>query len=79
MALPVSPYAADLKAAPSPVSVLVGERDELFAARLFAPTVQAVRPDAMVTVVPELNHIEMTTDARAVPAIVAAIRGHIGN
>ena len=72
-------YAADLKAAPSPVSVLVGERDELFDAQLFAPTVQAVRPDAMVTVVPELNHIEMTTDARAVPAIVAAIRGHIGN
>jgi alpha-beta hydrolase superfamily lysophospholipase len=70
-------YAADLKAAPSPVSVLVGERDELFAAQLFAPTVQAVRPDAMVTVVPELNHIEMTTDARAVPAIVAAIRGEM--
>ena len=70
-------YAADLKAAASPVSVLVGERDELFDAQLFAPTVQAVRPDAMVTVVPELNHIEMTTDARAVPAIVAAIRGPI--
>jgi hypothetical protein len=70
-------YAADLKVAPSPASVLVGERDELFAARLFAPTVQAVRPDAMVTVVPELNHIEMTTDARAVPAIVAAIRGEM--
>jgi hypothetical protein len=31
----------------------------------------------MVTVVPELNHIEMTTDARAVPAIVAAIRGEM--
>jgi alpha-beta hydrolase superfamily lysophospholipase len=70
-------YAADLKAAPSPVSVLVGERDELFAAQLFAPTVQAVRPDATVTVVPELNHIEMTTDARAVPTIVAAIRGEM--
>lgn len=70
-------YAANLKAAPSPVSVLVGERDELFAAQLFAPTVQAVRPDATVTVVPELNHIEMTTDARAVPAIVAAIRGEM--
>ena len=70
-------YAADLKAAPSNISVLVGERDELFAAELFAPTVQSVRPDAMVTVVPELNHIEMTTDARAVPAIVAAIRGEM--
>ena len=66
-----------ISTAPSPVGVLVGERDELFAAQLFAPAVQAVRPDATVTVVPELNHIEMTTDARAVPAIVAAIRGEM--
>jgi hypothetical protein len=70
-------YAADLKAASSPVSVLAGERDELFAAQLFAPAVQAARPDAKVTVIPELNHIGMITDARAVPAIVAAIRGEM--
>ena len=70
-------YSADLKAVPLPVSVLVGERDELFTATLFAPTVQAVRSDALVKVVPELDHIEMTTDSRAVPAIVAAIRGEM--
>jgi alpha-beta hydrolase superfamily lysophospholipase len=70
-------YAADLKAAQSPISVLVGERDELFTATLFAPTIQALRSDAQVTVVPELDHIEMTTDARAVPLITAAICGKI--
>jgi alpha-beta hydrolase superfamily lysophospholipase len=70
-------YAADLKAASSPISVLVGERDELFAAQLFLSTVQAVRPDAKVVVVPELSHIEMITDARAVPTIVVAIRGEL--
>src|SRR5262249_3795921 len=70
-------YAADLKAAPMPVSVLVGERDELFTATLFAPTIQALRSDALVKVVPELDHIEMTTDSRAVPAIVTAIRGEM--
>jgi non-heme chloroperoxidase len=70
-------YAADLKAAPMPVSVLVGERDELFTATLFAPTIQALRSDALVKVVPELDHIEMTTDPRAVPATVAAIRGEM--
>jgi alpha-beta hydrolase superfamily lysophospholipase len=68
-------YAGDLRAASAPIAVLVGEKDELFAANLFAPTVHAVRPDVSVTVVPGLNHIEMTTDPRAVPAIVAAVRG----
>ena len=68
-------YPGDLRAARSPLAVLVGERDEVFAADLFAPTVHAVRPDVPVTVVPGLNHIEMTTDPRAVPAILAAIRG----
>ena len=70
-------YAADLEAAHSPLSVLVGDKDELFTAKLFAPTVQAVRSDALVRIVPELDHIEMTTDSRAVPAIVAAIRGEM--
>ena len=68
-------YAADLKAAPSRIAVLVDEKDELFNAELFAPTVQAVRPDAKVTVIPGINHIELTTDPRAVPVIVASIRG----
>jgi pimeloyl-ACP methyl ester carboxylesterase len=68
-------YAADLQAAPPRIAVLVGEKDELFNAELFAPTVHAVRPDAKVTVIPGINHIELTTDPRAVPAIVAAVRG----
>ena len=55
--------------------MLVGENDELFAADKFAPTIDAIRTDIPVTVVPGLSHIEMTTDARAVPAIAAAIRG----
>jgi pimeloyl-ACP methyl ester carboxylesterase len=70
-------YAEDLMAAPSPIDVLIGENDELFFADLFAPTIHAERSDALVRVVPELDHIQMTTDARAVPLIVAAIRGEI--
>jgi alpha-beta hydrolase superfamily lysophospholipase len=75
MAFGTRDYAADLRAAPAPITVLVGEEDEMFDAKLFAPTVQAVRPNIPVIVVPGLKHIEMTTDPRAVPAIVAAIRG----
>ncbi len=68
-------YAADLRNASCPVAVLVGEKDELFDAAKFAPTIAPVRTDIPVTVIPGLSHIEMTTDARAVPAIVTAVRG----
>ena len=68
-------YAADLKATASSIAVLVGEKDELFNAELFAPTVQAVRADAKVTVIPGINHIELTTNPRALPMIVASVRG----
>jgi hypothetical protein len=60
---------------PSRIAVLVGEKDELFNAELFAPTVLAVRADAKVTLIPGINHIELMTDPRAVPANVASIRG----
>lgn len=68
-------YAADLRNAPRPIAVIVGEKDQLFTAALFEPTVHAIRPDAPVTVIPGLSHIEITTDPRALPAIVAAVRG----
>jgi alpha-beta hydrolase superfamily lysophospholipase len=75
IAFGTSDYAADLRNASSPVAVLVGERDELFHAGLFAPTIAAIRPDVPVTVVPGLSHIEMITDPRAVPAIIRPVRG----
>jgi alpha-beta hydrolase superfamily lysophospholipase len=68
-------YVADFKNAAVPMLVLVGEKDELFDAGRFAPAVHAIRPDVPVTVVPDVNHIEMTTDPRAIPAIAAALRG----
>jgi alpha-beta hydrolase superfamily lysophospholipase len=67
-------YIADLRTAPRPIAVIVGEKDQLFPAGLFAPTLHAIRPDVPVTVIPDLDHIELTTDPRAVPAIIAAVR-----
>jgi alpha-beta hydrolase superfamily lysophospholipase len=67
-------YAADLRNASSPISVLVGDKDELFDAGRFAPTIAAVRTDIPVTIIPDLSHIEITTDPRAAPAIAAAVR-----
>jgi non-heme chloroperoxidase len=68
-------YAGDFRDASSPIAVLVGEKDELFDAAKFAPTIDAVRTDIPVIVIPGLTHVEMTTDSRAVPAIAAAVRG----
>jgi non-heme chloroperoxidase len=68
-------YAADLRNARTPLAVVVGEKDELFTAEKFAPTVDAIRPGTPVTVVPGLSHTGLTTDSRAVPAITAALRG----
>ena len=66
-------YAADLRHAKVPLSVLVGDKDELFDAGQFAPTVHAERPDAVVTVIPGVNHVGMILDAKAIAASVAAI------
>jgi non-heme chloroperoxidase len=68
-------YAADLRNAQTPLAVVVGEKDELFFADKFAPTVDAVRPGVPVTIVPGLSHTGLTVDPSAVPAILAAVRG----
>jgi non-heme chloroperoxidase len=68
-------YAADLRNAKVPLAVLVGSNDELFDSSRFAPTIDAVRPDTPVVVVPGPDHVGLALDSRAVPAIAAALRG----
>lgn len=68
-------YRADLRNAVSPLAILVGEKDELFFADQFEPTVKAIRQDVPVTVIPNLNHIELVTHASAVSSILLAVRG----
>ncbi len=68
-------YAADLRNAQCPLALLAGGADELFYADKFAPTVHAERAEVPVTIIPGLGHIDMTTDARAYPGIVAAVQG----
>lgn len=68
-------YAADVRHAQTPLAVVAGEKDELFYAEKFAPTLDAVRPGIPVTIVPALSHTALTTDPSAVPAILAAVSG----
>jgi non-heme chloroperoxidase len=67
-------YTADVRNAQTPLAVVVGEKDELFYADKFAPTLDAVKPGIPVTIVPGLSHTALTTDPSAVPAIIAAVR-----
>ncbi|MBV9045279.1 MAG: alpha/beta hydrolase, partial [Alphaproteobacteria bacterium] len=69
---PSSDYLGDLKRAPKHLVVLAGADDEIFHADKFAPLVKSVRPDASVTIVPKLSHMEMTTRPPALEAIAAA-------
>ena len=68
-------YAADVRNAQMPLAVVDGEKDELFFADKFAPTIDAVRPGVPVTIVPGLSHTGLTVDPSAVPVILAAVRG----
>jgi alpha-beta hydrolase superfamily lysophospholipase len=68
-------YAADLRNAKAPLAVVVGSNDELFDASRFAPTIEAIRPDTPVVIVPGPDHVGLALDPRAVPAIAAALRG----
>jgi non-heme chloroperoxidase len=70
---PDNDYLGDLKRVKGPVAVLVGGNDEIFYADRYAPLVKGVRPDATVTVVPGLAHIEMTVRRPGLDAIAAAI------
>lgn len=57
----------------TPVTLLAGEKDEVFAAHAYAGTVHAVRPQAEVTLLPGLGHVAMTLDPAALEAIAAAV------
>lgn len=48
-----------LKAVSAPIVLIAGEKDELFAASAFDDAVHPVRPEATVTLIPEINHIEL--------------------
>ena len=69
-------YVADIRSAHNPLAVVVGEKDELFHADKFAPTMDPVRPGIPVSIVPGLSHTGLTVDPSAVPAILAAVRGN---
>ena len=66
-------YKADIASAKQPLTVLVGEKDELFNAHAFEPLFTESRPGTKVIVVPEVGHITLTTSLSGMSAIAKAI------
>ncbi|MBO6719939.1 MAG: alpha/beta hydrolase [Rhizobiaceae bacterium] len=73
--LGMNPQDADalLRAVDAPVTLLAGDKDEVFAAHTYEETVHAVRPQADVTLLPGIGHVAMTLEPVALEAIAAAI------
>lgn len=67
-------YLADIRGVHSALRLVVGSNDELFRAEGFASVFAAAGRPVPVTVVPGVNHMGLTLDPRAWPAIIAACR-----
>jgi alpha-beta hydrolase superfamily lysophospholipase len=71
----MNPQNADalLKAVEAPVTLIAGEKDEVFASHTYEETVHASRPDAEVKLLPDIGHVGMSLEPAAFEAIAAAI------
>jgi non-heme chloroperoxidase len=66
-------YVSDMAAAKQPMTVLVGEKDELFNPKAFKPLFVKYRPGTRVIVVPGVGHITLTTDMAGITAIAKVL------
>lgn len=71
----MNPQDADalLKAVDAPVTLLAGDKDEVFASHTYEETVHASLPQAEVHLLPGIGHVGMTLEPAALEAIAAAI------
>lgn len=71
---PHDDFRADICSVSRPMTVLVGESDELFLPDKFKPVFDAERNDIPVVVIPGLGHADMVTNPRAIQAVVAVVQ-----
>jgi pimeloyl-ACP methyl ester carboxylesterase len=71
---PHDDYLADIRGVHSALRIVVGSDDELFRAEQFAGVFAAAGQPVPVTLVPGVNHMGLTLDPRAWPAIIEACR-----
>ena len=71
---PHDDYPADIRGVRTALRIVVGSDDELFRAEQFAGVFAAAGQRVPVTLVPGVNHMGLTLDPRAWPAIIEACR-----
>ena len=69
---PHDDYQGDIRGSRQPMRVLAGSEDELFDASRYATTFSDAGRGIPVTVVPGVNHMGLTLDKHAMPAILDA-------
>jgi alpha-beta hydrolase superfamily lysophospholipase len=62
-------YQLDIASVKQPLTVIVGENDELFDAHAFLSLFNALRNETKVKIVPEVGHITLTTSLMGISAI----------
>jgi len=67
-------FAADVRAARAPITVIAGADDALMYADRYAPTLHAVNPNIAVRVLPNVDHISAISAPSALAAIVESTR-----
>ena len=66
-------YESDILSVKKPLTVLVGEKDELFNANAFEPLFTKFKPDTKVIIVPNMGHITLTTNLSGISVIANTI------
>jgi len=67
----------DIRRSTQPMSILVGEGDEVVDAQQYPPLVTVARSDVAVQLLPSLGHTELVTKPAALDAVVAAVTGRL--
>lgn len=66
-------YNADLKAIKQPLTVIVGDKDELFYPQKYLSVFAQVQPHAEIQIVPGVGHITLTTEPIGLAMIAEAV------
>lgn len=62
-------YLSDLKAIKRPLTIVVGEKDELFYPQKYLSVFAAPQPHAEIRIVPGMGHVTLTTDPLGLEAV----------
>jgi pimeloyl-ACP methyl ester carboxylesterase len=69
------PILAAARRAPGQIQVLVGEKDESMIAQAYAGAFAGLESKVSVSIIPDIGHMGVVSDNRAIPAVTKAITG----